>query len=891
MKKILVSLMIFCGLGSLFVTLAQDPSVPDIASAIRYRNLGAFRAGAWVGSITAPDNPGEQDKYTFYVGARSGGLWRTVNNGTTFTCISDTFGTTSIGDVAVAPSDPAVLWVGTGDAFSARSSYYGNGIWKSEDRGSTWQHMGLEDSHHIARIVIHPHDPGTVWVAVMGHLFSNNKERGIFKTTDGGRTWKKILYVDDETGFIDLVIDPDDPEVLYAASYWKRRTPWTFEPGSEKSRIYKTTDGGKSWKILSGGLPEGPLGRIGLAVHRADPQIVFAVIQNLNLKPGANPNAPVKFDEFTDHSFDNLIGGEVYRSDNGGKTWHRINDPEKIDVSGKAAYSFNKIAVDPVDPDKVYIIGASMYYTLDGGKTWPRWNTGKKLFNTNFGDNRCFWIDPHDPRHMMLGSDGGAYASRDGGKTMNHFATLPLGEVYKVETDDEVPYNIYIGLQDHEVWKGPSNGWSGSVTAADWVIVGMWDGMYCKVDHTDNRWLYFTTQFGKHHRVDQLKGERTDIMPKAPKGEAPYRFTWTTPLVLSPHDPKVLYTGGQMLLRSPDRGDTWQEISPDLTDNDPVKIAGTGHMMYCTITTISESPLQQGVIWVGTDDGHVWMTPDNGKRWVEMTKKLEKLGAPADRWVSCVTTSSHHDGTVYVTKSGYRRDDFRPYVYRTTDYGKTWQAISDGLPQAPVSAIIEDPENADLLFAGTDKGVFVSFNAGASWQRLPGDMPPVVVRDLNIQAREHDLVAGTYGRGAWVTDIYALEQLTKDVMQKDLWLFDIAPKPQMNYSQQAAWGNYHETGDNHKDVPNEPNALEIYYWFGQDAPGDSALVTVKDSNGKKMFNEKVPARKGIGKVYWYLRKAKPGDYAVTLEWKGEKITKKGSVRERWLWPVLNYRKQ
>ncbi len=887
MKKLLfLWAMVAGGWGTLSVTRAQEPPLVNLSSSVEYRNLGAFRAGAWVGSITAPDNPGEKYKYTFYVGARTGGLWRTMNNGTTFTCLSDTFGTTAIGAVAVAPSDPDILWVGTGDDFNARSSYYGNGIWKSEDGGDTWQHMGLEDSHHIARIVIHPQDPNVVWVAVMGHLFSNNKERGIYKTTDGGKTWKKVLYADDETGFIDLALNPDETDILYAASYWKKRTPWTFEPGSDKSRIYKTTDGGKTWKKLSGGLPEGPLGRIGLALCRARPEIVYAVIQNLNPKPGYTGKEPVKFDEFTDHSFDHLIGGEVYRSENGGRDWRRINDPEKTDVSGKAAYSFNKIFVDPQDPDKVYIIGADMYYTLDGGESWPRRGKGKDLFRTNFGDNRSFWIDPHDPRHMLLGSDGGAYATFDGGRTMMHYANLPLGEVYKVETDDAIPYNIYIGLQDHEVWKGPSNGWSGSITQSDWVIVGMWDGMYCKVDHTDNRWLYFTTQFGKHHRMDQNTGERVDITPKAPKGEPFYRFTWTTPILISPHNPKVLYTGGQMLLRSDDRGDHWHAVSPDLTDNDPVKIAGTGHMMYCTITTISESPLEEGLIWVGTDDGHVWMTPDGGKNWREMTDKLVGLGAPSNRWVSCVTASSHHPGTVYVSKSGYRRDDFTPYLFCSRDFGKTWESLAPGLPEAPVSVITEDPVNENLLFAGTDKGVFVSLDAGKSWRPLRGNMPPAVVRDVKVQAREHDLVVGTYGRGAWVTDINALEQLTAEVAEKDFYLFDIEPKPQRNFSQQATWGNYHKTGDNHIRVPNEPNGLEICYYFGNDAVADSALLVVRNAGGKKIYEKKVPVKKGIHKIYWNTRRVAPGDYTVTLTRKGNKMSRQGTVLERWLWPVL-----
>jgi photosystem II stability/assembly factor-like uncharacterized protein len=583
-----------------------------------------------------------------------------------------------VGDIAVAPSDPEILWFGSGEAFNARLSTHGNGIWRSDYAGSTWRNMGLKDSHHISKIVIYPSNPEVVWVASMGHLFSDNSERGIFKTIDGGHSWKKILYVDEKTGFIDLVINRKNPEILYAASYEKIRTGWTLEPGGEKSRIYKTTNGSDSWKVVEGGLPKGPLGRIGLDINMTNPEILYAVIQNLNTKPGANLSKPVPFDPFTDHSFDNLIGGEVYRTNDGGKSWKRINDPEKVDVSGKAGYSFNKIYVDPVDPDKVYIIGAGMYYSLDGGKTWPK-GRNQLLFQTNFGDNSVMWIDPRNPRHIMVGSDGGIYSTWDGGRSMYHYYNIPLGEIYQVETDNAEPNNIYIGLQDHETWKGPSNAWSGEINSADWVIVGMWDGMYCKVDQKDNRWLYFTTQFGSHHKVDQVTGERVPIQPVAPAGEDFYRYTWVTPLLISPHNSSVIYTGGQKLLRSPDRGNSWEAISPDLTDNDPVKRSGKGHIRYCTISTISESPVKTGVIWVGTDDGHVHLTKDNGLTWNEMTDKIKTLGAPAGLWVSYVLASWHSPSIAYITKSGFTKDDPGKYVYKTTDFGETWTNISSGI--------------------------------------------------------------------------------------------------------------------------------------------------------------------------------------------------------------------
>jgi len=855
--------------------------------AFTYRNFGAFRISAWVGALAVPENPGEKHKYTWYVGPRNGGVWKTVNNGTTFTCISDAFGTTAVGDIAVATSDPNVVWVGTGDAFNARSSYYGNGVWRSNDAGESWKNMGLNDSHHIAKIIVHPSDPLTVWVAAMGHLFSENDERGVFKTTDGGKSWVKVLFIDNKTGVIDLVINPVNPEILYAATYEKKRTAWTYEPGGVKSRIHKTTDGGKTWSVLEGGLPQGPLGRIGIDIHRANPDILVAVIQNLNVKPGTDPDAKAPFDEFTDHSFDNLIGGEVYLTSNAGKSWKRINDPEKTDVSGKAAYSFNRITIDPVNPDKVYIIGSGMYYTLDGGKTWPQ-GREQRLFRSNFGDNRIFWIDPKDPRHIMLGSDGGIYSSFDGGNTMNHYYQLPLGEVYQVEADMETPYNIYIGLQDHETWKAPSNSWAGEISPADWVITGMWDGMYSKVDPENNRWIYYTTQFGSHHRVDQAAGERVPITPKPSEGEPFYRFTWTTPLALSPHNSAIIYTGAQMVLRSLNRGETWEPISPDLTDNDRNKIMGKGHIRYCTVTTIAESPVKAGVIWAGTDDGHLQMTIDFGNQWTDFTPNLTALGAPASMWVSRVFASNHDAATAYVTKNGYTDDVMTPYIFKTTDYGKTWKKITAGLPDSPVNVVVEDLKNPKLLFAGNDIGVYVSLNGGESWEALRVNMPPAVVRDLMIHPRENDLIVGTYGRGAWVTDISPLQQLNPETEAKQMNLFDIEPKPQMNFSQQAFWGNYQMMGDNHLNTRNEPNGLEIWYYFSEELK-TQAVITVFDADGKQVFERKVKPVKGLGKIYWSTAQSLPGKYSVKLTCGNLSETKTGTVLEKWIWPVLNFR--
>lgn len=858
----------------------------DPFEAFRYRNLGAFRISAWVGSIAVPENPGPEHRYTFYVGPRSGGVWKTVNNGTTFECITDGFGNSTVGDIAVAPSNPNIVWVGTGEAFNARSSYYGNGIWKSTDAGRTWANMGLKNTQHISRVVIHPKNPDIVYVASMGGLFSEDENRGVFKTTDGGKSWKRVFFIDKATGIIDLAINRKNPEILYAAAYEKVRTAWTYEPGGEKSRIYKTSDGGGKWTMLTNGLPGGPLGRIGIDIHRANPEILVAVVQNLNLKPGVDPAKLPPFDVFTDRSLDNVTGGEVYKSFDGGKSWKRISDPS-VDVSGKAAYSFNKIYIDPVDHNKVYIVGVGMFYTLDGGKTWP---TGRNAdrFRTNFGDNRSFWIDPEDPRHILLGSDGGIYSTWDGGLSMNHYYQLPLGEIYNVEVDNAEPYNIYIGLQDHETWKGPSNSWSGQVNLADWVIVGMWDGMYCRVDPQDNRWLYYTTQFGSHHRVDQMKGERVPIAPVPPEGADPYRYTWVTPLVLSPHNSSILYTGGEKLLRSLNRGERWEEISPDLTDNNRVKIAGTGHIMYCTITTISESPVKPGVIWAGTDDGHVHVTVNHGAEWYEATEHLVRLGAPADRWVMSVFASWHDAGTAYVAKNGFHNDDFNTYLFKTTDFGRTWTDISSDLPDSPVNVIFEDRKNPNLLFAGNDMGVYVSLNGGSGWQPLRSNMPHVVVRDLTIHPRENDLIVGTYGRAAWITDISPLQQFTAEVQASPFHLFAVEPKPRMNYSQQSSWGNYQMTGSNHLRTPNEPNGLEIWYYFSETGPG-SAVITVSDDEGNEVFRREVRQVRGINKFYWNTSRAEPGKYVVEMTHNGKSIASKSEVRDGIYFPVLNYR--
>ncbi|MFQ6038385.1 MAG: WD40/YVTN/BNR-like repeat-containing protein, partial [Candidatus Aminicenantales bacterium] len=513
-------------------------------------------------------------------------------------------------------------------------------------------------------------------------------------------------------------------------------------------------------------------------------------------------------------------------------------------------------------------------------------------------DVRTLWIDPENSNRILLGSDGGLHISYDGGKTCDHHDNLPLGEFYAIGVDMEDPYNIYGGLQDHDTWKGPSNGWSGRITLADWVTVGSGDGMYVQVDPEDSRWVYTDSQFGGHYRVDQKRGTRTRIQPVRPEGEPPYRFNWCPPIHISPHNSRIIYTGAQVLLRSLNRGDDWQEISPDLTTNDPVKIAGRGHIQYCTITTISESPLVPGVIWVGTDDGRVWLTKNSGATWEEMTKKIEAQGGPAHLWVSRVFASSHDPGAAYVTKTGYRRDDFRPFIFKTTDFGNTWTSMASNLPNAPINVVFEDRKNPDLLFVGTDIGVFVSINGGKSWVRFKNNMPSVPVSDLLVHPRENDLVVGTYGRGLFVTDVSVLQELSEEMLEEDLHLFRVEPRVQRI---PRAWGNYHLYGDRHLSTPNEPQTVAVVFYLKKN-PEEDVVLAVSDLEGRMLHKIQVKAKKGINRIDWDMRSrpsgeearrrgqgrgalVPPGQYRVTLRMGSRTLSQKIWIRTRKGWQI------
>jgi photosystem II stability/assembly factor-like uncharacterized protein len=803
----------------------------SLLNGLPYRNLGPFRAGSWTVAAAIPETPAKAHRNTIYAALRTGGVWKSSNGGVTFDPVMDGQNVYSIGAIAVAPSDENVVWVGTGDNSATRSAYWGDGVYLSTDAGRTWQNTGLKETQHIARIVIHPTRPDTVWVAALGHLATPNRERGVFKTIDGGRTWKQVLYAGDRVGAVDLVRDPRNPDVLYAATYEHLRLAWVINDGGPGTGIYKTTDGGETWKELTNGLPKGPMGRIGLDLCRTRPDTLYAVYDNHNPRPGATNPA-------------NTINGQIYRTDDAGATWRRVN-PDEVDVSGKAGYSFNQLTVDPNNADRIWITGSSYNHSADGGRTWAG-RGAPRPFARAFGDFRSLWVDAQDSDHMISTSDGGVFQSFDGGRTSEHFLSIRGGEVYALGVDMESPYNIYAGLQDHESWKGPSNGWSGSVGIEDWVTVGIGDGMYNQVDPSDSRWVYNTQEFGSHSRYDQKTRQRERIAPTRPQGQPPLRFNWIAPLVLSPHDPKTLYAGAQVVLRSVDRGDHWQEISPDLTTNDPDKTnrsAAGSAIQYCTIVTLSESPVTAGIVWAGTDDGKVQVTRNGGGNWADVTGNILAAGGPADVWTSRVYASRFAAGTAFVAKTGRRQDNFEPYLFKTTDFGATWTRISSNLPQWPVNSILEDTRNASVLFAGTDIGVYVSNDAGARWVALRSNMPPVPVTDMVIHPRDQDLVVGTYGRGVWVVDIAPIREMTEQHL-KTAYLFAVKPRA---IRREGALGNYRLYGDAFPATANEPNGLLIYYYLNQDAAQPVSL-TVTDTSGKVVRTLQGPSQAGLHRV-------------------------------------------
>lgn len=691
-------------------------------------------------------------KHTIYVGAATGGVWKTVNSGITWEPIMDDVPTISVGDIAVAESNPDIVWVGLGEANIFRASVAGTGMYKSTDAGKTWQHMGLTDTNTIARIVIHPKNPDIVYVAAPGHEWTYNKERGVFKTTDGGKTWDKVLYISNKIGAADLVMDPSDPNTLYASMWNRTRRRWSDPMPGPGDGIFKSTDAGKTWQQKTSGLPDLKLtGRIGLDVARSKPNVIYAFVDNHN--PGRMPEKGER-DAYGRLKKGRVIkGAELYRSDDKGETWRKVSPDNRMmeGFGGTYGWVFGQMRVDPNDENTIYIMGLALAKSTDGGKTFQRLR-----FSGLHGDHHGLWIDPEDSNYLINVNDGGVNVSYDGGKTWRDFHTIhPLVQFYNVSYDMEKPFNVYGSVQDHGTYKG-------NVThnrprqrrmrtpRTRWESVPGGEGTYIAVDPTNSNILYSSSFYGRLMRSEFKDGmwQSVNILPKVGEGEPPLRGQWLAPTIISSYNPSIIYHGMQYLFRSMNKGDTWERISPDLTYNNPEQQGKLPFAIpFATLTTISESPFKFGFIYVGTDDGRVNVTKNGGNTWTEITK-----GLPFNKHVSRVVASKYDEGTVFLTLNGRRDDDFADYIYKSTDCGKSWVDISGNIPGGPVNVIREDPKNKDVLYVGTDLGVYVSVDGGKHWHMLGSNLPTAFVWDLKIHPRDNTIVIATNGRGMYVID-------------------------------------------------------------------------------------------------------------------------------------------
>lgn len=792
----------------------------SLLNSIPFRNIGPSVMSGRVVDITAnPTDPTE-----FYVAYASGGVWYTHNNGQSFTPVFDHADVLTIGAIAVNWKT-GTIWVGTGEVNSSRSSYAGTGVYKSDDKGKSWQYLGLPESHHIGKIQLHPTDNQVAWVAVLGHLYTPNKERGVYKTTDGGKTWKQTLYVDDNTGVVDLDINTQNPNEVYAAAWYRTRSAWNFEEGGKSSGIYKSTDGGSTWNLVTrqgAGFPVGEgVGRIGLAVYPKNPQIVYAVLDNNFHRPDTAKKdtlayALKDFEKLTREQFQQLdpkrldtflkrnrlfprynarmimervangslsstvlwdylynpnasptpvVGAEIYRSDNGGQTWKRTHSKDlPTGFFNGYGYYFSKIFVSPVNDQKIIVTGFNVQLSNDGGKTFTK--VDKE--NTHVDHHIC-WIDPSHDDHFIIGNDGGANITYDNGEHWFKANTPAVGQFYSVAVDNAKPYNVYGGLQDNEVWYGPSTtkdntAWQNNGENPFKLIFPGGDGMMVQVDTRDNATAYGGFQFGSYYRTNRLNREnRKYIQPQNELGQPLLRFNWLTPIVISKHNQDVIYMAGNKFFRSLNKADTVIAMSGDLT-NGP----RTGDVPFGTITTITESPLRFGYLYAGTDDGNIQFSKDGGYTWTLLnpqsaTKKNQNTALPKGLWVSRLQASQFNEGRVYAAFNGYRNDDFAPYLFVSNDYGTTWQPIGKDLPAEPINVVREDPKNENIIYVGTDGGLYVSFDRGASFMSWNGNLPKAVpVYDIAIQERENEIVLGTHGRSIYIAKLEDVQGLQKD---------------------------------------------------------------------------------------------------------------------------------
>ncbi len=792
-------------LSSTDASLRTADVTPTHLESLQWRMIGPAVMGGRVTDLAVV----ESNPAIFYVGTATGNLWKTTSHGTTWEALFEAEAVSSIGDVTLAPSNPNIVWVGSGESNNRQSSPWGNGVYKSVDGGKNWQLMGLEQTRHIGRILIHPTNPDIVYVAATGHLWGPHPERGVFRSLDGGKSWEKVLFVDEDTGATDLAMHPSDPDTILAALYQRRRTAWGFNGGGPGSGIYRSSDGGTNWTRLEEGLPSVPMGRIGLDIFQGDPNLVFATVEA------------------------DQDGQGLYRSADRGDSW------EKVSSTNPRPMYFSQIRVDPSDSKRVYVLGVRLAVSDDGGKTFN--NNGARRVHS---DHHAMWVDPANPNHLIMGGDGGVSISMDRSQTWRSLNNIPIGQFYEVGFDMQDPYYVCGGLQDNGSWCGPSaNRDRRGIRNADWFNVLGGDGFFARIDPHDPNIIFGESQNGSLARIDRATGEAKGVRP-TPRADSPgrdqlprssgrrrfgfggggpsYRFNWNAPLLISAHDPQTIYHGGNVLLRSPDRGNSWQEISPDLSrrkDRNKLEIMGVagedidrarhdGVRHFGTITSLSESPLNPDILYAGTDDGNLHVTRNGGQDWVQLN---ENIPVPDGTYVSRVVASRAAQGRAYATFDGHYNDDYRAYAFVTEDFGASWTSLSEGLPETSINVITEHFRNTDLLFVGNEIGVYFSVDRGASWLRLKNNLPTVPVDDIQVHPRENDLIIGTHGRSVWIMDdITPLEQLAS-ASASALHLFAAKRATLFNPYSPQGW-----VGDAEFSAPNPPQGAQIRYFVSEE---------------------------------------------------------------------------
>lgn len=858
---------------------ASDVRAPSgeasVFGGLSWRSIGP----AVMGGRTVDIEADEKQPWILYAAVGPSGVWRSTNNGITWDNIFGREATVSVGDLALDPSNPDIIWVGTGEATCRNSVTIGDGIYKSTDGGKTWVQRGLGETRHISRVVVDRDRPGTVFVAAMGHLWGPNEERGVFKTTDGGLTWRRVLFVGPDVGAADLVQDPSDGDILYAAAYEHRRLPYRYIGGGRGSGLYKSTDRGETWRKLTKDLPGGVLGRIGIGVSRSKPEVVYALIEHAE--------------------------AGLWRSEDRGESWERRADARTYYRVNTRPFYYSHIHVDPTDDMRVYVLSTSGHVSSDGGRTFRTFTAG------THSDHHALWIDPRNPGHLVLGNDGGIDITYDGGKNWLPVQSIPAAEVYNIGVDLRDPYWVYCGLQDNHVWGAPSAVTETSgIQNSDWILLGGGDGFYAQPDPSDPLTVYANSQGNSLFRFDGRIARSKMIRPLAGAGESELRFNWNSPIHISPHDPRVVYTAGNRLFVTRDGGMSWTALSPDLTTNDPHKTKDTfgpisrensGAETHCTITTLCESPVRAGVIWCGTDDGQVQVTRDGGRTWDNVTAGIP--GLPPHTWCSRVEASPFQAGTAFASFDGHRTDDYSTYLFKTDDTGRTWTPIRGDLPFGWVHVVRADRRNPDLLFVGTEFGVFASLDGGKKWFSLRNNLPTVAVHDLIVHPTANDLIIGTHGWGIWILDdIAPLQESGGGLGESAMHLFSVRPCSQLIMS------NTRETYARPPFAGANPAYGMIMNAHFASAPRTKPVLSVWDASGEEMFRAELPLKEGLHRVVWNLQSwprnkkgvkvsspgvsliqpplVSPGEFTVRLNLGDETVARSAQVKPdpRFHWP-------